>query len=143
MSEEKSNQKQRERLSAQATRGMPKRLFAVTTPLGERVLVKRGDLGHYAVPADVSWQLISNGQTKEETDAAVAGSMFGWHVPAARMAMPAPELKPVTFQDPVELRAALVRAEAAHAAYEKTLGHRDEDWARWYAVSIFTSESGT
>jgi hypothetical protein len=34
----------------------------------------------------------------------------------------------------VERLAALLReAEAAHGAYESTLGHRDEDWPTWYA----------
>ena len=34
----------------------------------------------------------------------------------------------------VERLAALLReAEAAHAAYERQLGHRDEDWPTWYA----------
>lgn len=87
MSEKRQNDRQRARLSAAAAKSLPKRIFAVTTPLGERVLVKRGDLGHYAVPAGVSWEMLTNGQTKEETDAAVAGSMFGWHVPAAKAAM--------------------------------------------------------
>jgi hypothetical protein len=88
MSEKSQNQRQRAALSAQAARGMPKRIFAVTTPLGEHVLVNRGDIGYYAVPEGVNWQLIRNGQSKEETDAATAGSMFGWHTPAAKAAMP-------------------------------------------------------
>jgi hypothetical protein len=46
----------------------------------------------------------------------------------------------ITFKDVMELRAAILRAEAAHAAYERTLGHRDEDWAQWYAAYIFTAE---
>lgn len=31
------------------------------------------------------------------------------------------------------ITAALVDAAAAHHEYEKTLGHRDDDWASWYA----------
>jgi hypothetical protein len=35
-----------------------------------------------------------------------------------------------------ELAAELREAEAAHGAYEKELGHRDEDWPDWYAKFI-------
>lgn len=35
-----------------------------------------------------------------------------------------------------QLKDALLAAEAAHAVYEKTLGHRDENWADWYAAYI-------
>jgi hypothetical protein len=31
------------------------------------------------------------------------------------------------------LAALLHEAEAAHKAYERQLGHRDEDWPTWYA----------
>ena len=31
------------------------------------------------------------------------------------------------------LAAVLREAEAAHGAYERQLGHRDEDWPTWYA----------
>ncbi|HZU11746.1 MAG TPA: hypothetical protein VFB58_02825 [Chloroflexota bacterium] len=30
----------------------------------------------------------------------------------------------------------LREAETAHAAYETTLGHRDDDWPAWYAAYI-------
>ena len=30
----------------------------------------------------------------------------------------------------------LREAERAHGEYEKTLGHRDEDWPAWYAAYI-------
>lgn len=34
----------------------------------------------------------------------------------------------------VEQLASLLReAEAAHGEFEKTLGHRDENWPQWYA----------
>jgi hypothetical protein len=37
----------------------------------------------------------------------------------------------------VEGLATLLReAEAAHGAYERRLGHRDEDWSTWYACSM-------
>lgn len=36
-----------------------------------------------------------------------------------------------------ELLASLLReAEAAHAAYERSLGHADADWPAWYATYI-------
>jgi hypothetical protein len=37
----------------------------------------------------------------------------------------------------VERLTALLReAEAAHGNYEKTLGHADDNWPRWYAQYI-------
>lgn len=39
----------------------------------------------------------------------------------------------VTFKSATELAAALRAAEVAHAEYEKKLGHRDAEWADWYA----------
>lgn len=32
-----------------------------------------------------------------------------------------------------QLAALLHEAELAHGEHEKTLGHRDEEWPRWYA----------
>jgi hypothetical protein len=37
-----------------------------------------------------------------------------------------------------ELAELLREAEKAHAEYERTLGHRDEDWPTWYAEFIIT-----
>lgn len=43
-------------------------------------------------------------------------------------------VKPFNYRRTVSLlTAALVDAEVAHAEYEKTLGHRDDNWAVWYA----------
>lgn len=39
----------------------------------------------------------------------------------------------VTVQELADL---LREAEAAHADYEKTLGHRDDDWPTWYAQYV-------
>jgi hypothetical protein len=36
----------------------------------------------------------------------------------------------------IEITAALKAAEAAHAVYEKDLGHRDDNWAEWYAAFL-------
>lgn len=35
-----------------------------------------------------------------------------------------------------ELAALLRAAEKAHGEYERTLGHRDDDWPTWYAAYI-------
>jgi len=42
-----------------------------------------------------------------------------------------------------ELAQLLREAEQAHAAYESTLGHRDEDWPTWYAAFIINRLRGT
>jgi hypothetical protein len=40
--------------------------------------------------------------------------------------------------DPVARLAELPRdAESAHGIYEKSLGHRDDDWPDWYARHIY------
>ena len=33
-----------------------------------------------------------------------------------------------------QLAALLREAESAHGEFEKTLGHRDDDWPQWYAA---------
>jgi hypothetical protein len=35
-----------------------------------------------------------------------------------------------------QLAALLREAEKAHGQYERTLGHRDDDWPTWYAAYI-------
>jgi hypothetical protein len=42
-----------------------------------------------------------------------------------------------------ELARLLREAEQAHAAYEKELGSRDEDWPAWYADYILRRLEGT
>ena len=39
----------------------------------------------------------------------------------------------ITYNSSQELADAMRRAETAHGEYEKTLGHRDDDWPSWYA----------
>jgi hypothetical protein len=34
------------------------------------------------------------------------------------------------------------RAETAHGAHEKLLGHRDEDWPDWYAAHMIAEQTG-
>ena len=48
------------------------------------------------------------------------------------------------YEVTVEQLASLLRdAEAAHGEYEKSLGHRDDDWPHWYARFIIDKlESG-
>jgi catechol 2,3-dioxygenase-like lactoylglutathione lyase family enzyme len=41
-----------------------------------------------------------------------------------------------------DLASALRRAEAAHGEHEKRLGHRDDDWADWYAEYIVREQAG-
>ena len=47
-----------------------------------------------------------------------------------------------TFSSVADLAAALRRAEAAHGAHEKRLGHRDEDWPSWYAEYLVSEHAG-
>lgn len=39
-----------------------------------------------------------------------------------------------------QLQTQLEQAEIAHAVYEKQLGHRDPNWAEWYADFIITKQ---
>jgi hypothetical protein len=48
-----------------------------------------------------------------------------------------------TFTSPVELAAALRRAEAAHGEHEKrTGGQRDANWPDWYAAYMVAEQAG-
>ena len=47
-----------------------------------------------------------------------------------------------TYASVDELIAALRRAEEAHGEYEKTLGHRHDDWAPWYAAYMVREQAG-
>jgi catechol 2,3-dioxygenase-like lactoylglutathione lyase family enzyme len=47
-----------------------------------------------------------------------------------------------TFTSPIELAAALRRAEAAHGEHEKRTGRRDANWADWYAEYIVQEQAG-
>lgn len=46
------------------------------------------------------------------------------------------------FQSEGELASAMKRAESAHGAYEKTLGHRDAEWPAWYARYMTGEQTG-
>jgi hypothetical protein len=39
----------------------------------------------------------------------------------------------IRYDSAEELAEAMRRAEAAHGEYEQKLGHRDDDWPKWYA----------
>lgn len=47
----------------------------------------------------------------------------------------------IKFKDATELGDALLRAEKAHVMYEKQIGHRDENWDRWYAAFIYHEQN--
>jgi catechol 2,3-dioxygenase-like lactoylglutathione lyase family enzyme len=47
-----------------------------------------------------------------------------------------------TFSSASELAGALRRAEAAHGEHEQRIGHRDENWAGWYADYIVREQTG-
>jgi catechol 2,3-dioxygenase-like lactoylglutathione lyase family enzyme len=47
-----------------------------------------------------------------------------------------------TFASAGDLAGALRRAEHAHGAHEKQLGHRDDNWPDWYAEYIRREQSG-
>jgi catechol 2,3-dioxygenase-like lactoylglutathione lyase family enzyme len=47
-----------------------------------------------------------------------------------------------TFSSSTDLAAALRRAEAAHGEHEKRIGHRDAQWADWYAEYMLREQTG-
>jgi catechol 2,3-dioxygenase-like lactoylglutathione lyase family enzyme len=47
-----------------------------------------------------------------------------------------------TFTSSADLAAALRRAEAAHGEHEKRIGHRDAQWAAWYAEYMLREQTG-
>jgi hypothetical protein len=47
-----------------------------------------------------------------------------------------------TFTSSTDLAAALRRAEAAHGEHEKRIGHRDAQWADWYAEYLLRELTG-
>ena len=46
------------------------------------------------------------------------------------------------FHSEDALAGAMKRAELAHGAHEKTLGHRDEEWPAWYAKYMTSEQAG-
>ena len=47
-----------------------------------------------------------------------------------------------TFASAADLASAMRRAETAHGAHEKLLGHRDADWPDWYAAYMISEQAG-
>jgi catechol 2,3-dioxygenase-like lactoylglutathione lyase family enzyme len=47
-----------------------------------------------------------------------------------------------SFASTEDLASAMRRAEAAHGEFEKTLGHRDDEWADWYAAFMVAEQAG-
>jgi catechol 2,3-dioxygenase-like lactoylglutathione lyase family enzyme len=66
----------------------------------------------------------------------------GWLIQEVTSRLPGRVEGDTTFASSGELARALRRAEAAHGKYEKTLGHRDEEWPIWYAEYIVNEQSG-
>ena len=48
-----------------------------------------------------------------------------------------------SFASVNDLASAMGRAEAAHGEHEKRTGHRDENWAQWYAAYMVAEQAGT
>lgn len=74
--------------------GLPEVCYSADAGPGELVAIKRGQMGYYPVDTyQEHWQaeaMAANknrllGVTAEQRQAMVIGSMFGWHVPGARV----------------------------------------------------------
>ncbi len=61
------------------------RVYAVVTALGTKALVKAGTVGFYDPQSHEVWQALRETQSAAQTGAALAGSMFGWDCPGARI----------------------------------------------------------
>jgi hypothetical protein len=61
------------------------KVYAVETPLGEHVFVQAGTVGNFEYRDENLWQARFTMQSKRETSAALAGSMFGWDCGGARV----------------------------------------------------------
>jgi catechol 2,3-dioxygenase-like lactoylglutathione lyase family enzyme len=66
----------------------------------------------------------------------------GWLLQEVTSRLPGRVAGDTTFASPTDLAGALRRAETAHGAYEKTLGHRDAEWPAWYADYIVNEQAG-
>jgi predicted enzyme related to lactoylglutathione lyase len=66
----------------------------------------------------------------------------GWLLQEVTARLPGRVAGGTTYGSASDLAKAMKRAEAAHGAYEKTLGKRDEAWADWYADYMVREQSG-
>jgi catechol 2,3-dioxygenase-like lactoylglutathione lyase family enzyme len=67
----------------------------------------------------------------------------GWLLQEVTVRLPGRvEVGETTFRSSSELAGALRRAEAAHGQHEKRIGHRDDNWADWYADYIILEQAG-
>jgi predicted enzyme related to lactoylglutathione lyase len=66
----------------------------------------------------------------------------GWLLQEVTARLPGRVEGETTYTSASDLAKAMKRAEAAHGAYEKTLGKRDEAWADWYADYMVREQSG-
>ncbi|SRR6266404_1808634 len=77
------NYKEQQRFQARsADIYLQRAAYAVVTPLGDRVIVIRGEPG-YRTCTNAIWADLRTGQTAAETAAALSASMFGWTCPGA------------------------------------------------------------
>ena len=66
----------------------------------------------------------------------------GWLLQEVTARLPGRVVGETSYGSASDLAKAMKRAEAAHGAYEKTLGKRDEAWADWYADYMVREQSG-
>jgi len=67
----------------------------------------------------------------------------GWLLQEVTVRLPGRvDANDTTFTSSTELASALRRAAAAHGEHEKRTGHRDANWADWYAEYITREQAG-
>ena len=79
--------------------GHGRRVFAVESPTGQRVFVQAGTLGYFQAEPE-TWAALHALQSPQMTNAALAGSLFGWDCPAADPASYHADGRPVSRKDP-------------------------------------------
>jgi catechol 2,3-dioxygenase-like lactoylglutathione lyase family enzyme len=68
----------------------------------------------------------------------------GWLLQEVNLRLPGRvDASDTKYRTPVELAAALRRAEAAHGEHEKLTGQRDAEWPAWYAAYMVAEQAGT
>jgi predicted enzyme related to lactoylglutathione lyase len=82
---------------------------------------EHADYGSFASFSDPD----GNGWVLQEINTRLAGRVTG-----------------ATFASAANLKAALVRAEAAHGKHEQQTGERDADWPSWYARYMIAEQTG-
>jgi catechol 2,3-dioxygenase-like lactoylglutathione lyase family enzyme len=67
----------------------------------------------------------------------------GWLLQEVTTRLPGRVAAATAFPSDADLAGALRRAEAAHGEHENRTGHRDENWADWYAEYMVAEQAGT